>query len=117
MMKLKLREIQNADILNKQDSRKTQNSILANSADFGERSLLSQFYGEKVSKAHENAKKRDIINDVITERFFKDGGPKKAVMAKEAEIIARTQQERKAKFEMDQDTKVSNLKAKELAVK
>jgi hypothetical protein len=63
---------------------------MTGSADFGERSILSKFFGEKVSKAHENAKKRDIINDIITERFFKDGGPKRAIMAKEAEIIART---------------------------
>ena len=115
--KLKLREIQNADILNKQESRKTQNSILHGSADFGEKSLLSKFFGEKVSQAHENAKRRDLINNVITERFFKDGGAKAGVIAKEQEIIARTQAERKAKFELDQDTKASNLKAKEKAVK
>lgn len=87
------------------------------SADFGDASILSKFFGEKVSKAHENAKKRDLINDIITERFFKDGGPKRAVMAKEAEVMARCQEERKAKFELDQDTKAANLKTKEMAVK
>ena len=58
-----------------------------------------------------------MVNDIITEKFFKDGGPKRDIIAREQESIAKAQAERLAKFEKETEAKATRLKEKELAVK
>ena len=56
------------------------------------------------------------MTDIITEKFFKDGGSLAARMAKEKEIVSKVQAERIAKADLDAETKVNSLKAKQAAV-
>ena len=67
--KLLLREVQLADMTNKQDSNKNLQEIRNKSLDFASHNVLSYVYSSKQSKAHQYQAKNDKILELFKDQF------------------------------------------------
>jgi hypothetical protein len=112
--KIKLKEIQERDKLQKQENRSKDYTLPAKSQDFAQTNILSYIYETKDHKAYEYRKRNDAIQNLMKDQFSSTQfQPKRD----EDKAILRHEQENNLKIDTDIKKRYQDRKAKELEAK